>query len=121
MSTTSGASALAGRWPSATRAMRSWGPASERLRFVVGQLNAFVWGEAPPALPRSATAGGPLAAHDRRAAEIARIAGPVAAGAHPAPVPSIDRRSAVAHYGALAEQVARERRSTAAWGASLDA
>ncbi|HEX5947365.1 MAG TPA: hypothetical protein VFY82_13855 [Acidimicrobiales bacterium] len=87
---------------------------------MVGQVNAFVWGEAQPTPPRPATAAGAPgapglpAADGRRRAEIARIAGPVAIGIHPAPTPPMDRRATLAHYRALAEQVARERRSTGA-------
>ena len=114
----SGASTLAGaRPPHAAGAARPGRPAGDRLRSVVGQLNAFVWGESQPALPASSTSAGfPTTppSDARRRAEIARIAGPVAAGAHPAPAPSVDRSAAVAHYGALAEQIARERRSTGA-------
>ena len=118
MATTSGASTLAAAGPpDAVVGPRPWSPARRRLHSVVGHLNAFVWGEAQPALPMSATAvGSPgLPAPDgRRRAVFARIAGPVAVGIHPAPTPPIDRRAAVAHYRALAEQVARERRSTGA-------
>jgi hypothetical protein len=75
---------------------------------VVGQLTAFVWGEQRPAPSASVDA--------RRHVEIAGISGPVAAGAHPAPTPPVDKRSAVAHYRALADQVAREQRRTGVAG-----
>ena len=94
--------------------------AGRRLRSVVGQVSAFVWGEERPVLPGPValrvTPARPGAATEQRHVEIARITGPVAADVHPAPTPSADKRSAIAHYRAMAEQVARERRgaSTAA-------
>jgi len=71
---------------------------------VVGHLTAFVWGEQQPAPPAPVDA--------RRYVELAGMSGPVAVGAHPAPTPPVDKRSAVAHYRALADQVAREQRRT---------
>jgi hypothetical protein len=64
---------------------------------VVDRVNAFLWGDAKSAVEA------------RRHAEIARLAGPVAEGAHLAPTPPADKRSALVHYRDLAEQVARER------------
>jgi hypothetical protein len=120
MTTTSGASALAlTRSAHAMDAPRPWRPARRRLLSVVGQLNAFVWGDARPSVPAS---------DDRRPAEIERITGPVATDAHTVPLPPVpvDKRSAVAHYRAMAEQVAHEQRVTGVspphgWGAAPDA
>lgn len=126
MATTSGAPALAGtRLRCVAGTSRSRRAAGDRLRSVVGQLTSFVWGEQLPALPGSGastwSAPSTFADADR---ELAGLTGPVAPGAHPAPTPPGDKRSAVAHYRALAEQVARERRSGTAhavWGTSRDA
>lgn len=119
MATTSGASALAARRPHADMASRSRWPTGHLLLTVVGQLSAFVWGEPRPARSGSAAAfsSAPLTSLDsRRRAEIAAITGPVAVDAHPAPTPPGDKRTAVAHYRALAEQVAYERRCAGAPG-----
>jgi hypothetical protein len=98
---------------------------ARRLLSVAGQLGdqlgALVWGDARLPLPSapSATTGSTSPAafasvDERRRAQVARIAGPVPAGAHPAPVSPArnDKSSAIAHYRAMAEQVARERRAS---------
>ena len=121
---TSGATTLTATRPLAPVDVSRWSrPARGRLLSAVGQLGgqlgALVWGNTQLSLPSatSATAGPPVpapscSADERRRAQIARIAGPVPPGVHPAPVspgPN-DKSSVVAHYRAMAEQVARERR-----------
>ena len=120
---TSGASALTATRPLPAVDVSRWSrPARHRLLSAVGQLGgqlgALVWGDARLSLPSTScvTARVPVPAascseDERRHAQIARIAGPVPPGVHPAPVspgPN-DKSSIVAHYRALADQVARER------------
>ena len=123
---TSGASALTATRPLPAVDVSRWSrPARHRLLSAVGQLGgqlgALVWGDARLSLPSTScvTARVPVPAascseDERRRAQVARIAGPVPAGAHPAPVSPArnDKSSAIAHYRAMAEQVARERRAS---------
>jgi hypothetical protein len=118
---TSGASALTATRPlPAMDVSRPW-PARRRMLSMVGQLGgrlgALMWGDARLSLPSAPGAHVPTrsafgSVDERRRARIATIAGPVPAGAHPARVSpgQNDKSSVAAHYQAMAEQVARERR-----------
>jgi hypothetical protein len=78
--------------------------ARRRLRSVVDGVGAFVVRRRPPVPGIVHAAGGPPAALDA-------LAGPAGLEAHPVPARPgpVDKPSAVAHYQAMAERVARER------------
>ncbi len=113
MATTTGAVPLARTEPPQAKATGSPGRARRRLLSVVDQVAAYAWGRrplpVPPPSPDAAPAG------ERRLTQLERIAGPVgpvapAAPLRPAPV---DKHSTLAHYQAMAEQLAYERRLAA--------
>jgi hypothetical protein len=123
MATTSGAIAPARTVSSQAQPTSPSGRARSRLLSVVDVVGAYVWGQGLPAVPPSPTTASRSAEHELT--QLERIAGPVASGVHPAPVRPgpVDKPSAVAHYQAMAAQVAYERRLADADGrmqASLD-
>ena len=108
--------ALVGSQPFTTAGPRSW-PRARRFRSIAEQLQAVMWGDGRLRLPAPVASGPePVSSADGRRAETVRLAGPVAGDSHHALVPPaarVDKHTAAAHYRAMAEQVARERRVTA--------
>ena len=108
--TMSHGAALVGSQPFSWRRAR-------RFRSIAGQLGAVMWGDGVLRLPAPVASGPePVSSADGRRAETVRLAGPVAGDSHHALVPPtarVDKHTAAAHYRAMAEQVARERRVTA--------